>query len=392
MKLPVDLSAVKSALDSTQQSAEEPLSVSLYIDEDSPDDVIGFVRKAFLGTDSKVRISLEYIGKESAARAGDDMACIVAGTNPEVGALAEDIRTAGVPTMVVTSLPSLVHDLAQMSGCPIPVGDIVAPLTKAPNAKGQVPEQIAEATRQTSLPSLVHDLAQMSGCPIPVGDIVAPLTKAPNAKGQVPEQIAEATRQEPIPMDKEAAESLAERMGKWVIAACGGKKLAFARAFSFVRRPLATEAVTATSVQNAGIGAFMFIPGADMPIITLNQVKMVLQIAAAYGQPMTADRLKEIAFVVAGAFACRSIARQGAGLVPALGWAVKGAVGFAGTEAMGRAVIEYFEGGGNISGLANLVKRAGGAAVQGAGRAAGSPLGQTIIDKGAKAAARKLKL
>lgn len=345
MKFPVDLSAVKSALDSTQQSAEEPLSVSLYIDEDSPADVVGFVRKAFLGTDAKVRISLEYIGKGSASRVGDDMACIVAGTTPTVGALARDLRDTGVPTMVVTSLPSLVHDLAQASGCPIPVGDIVAPLTKAPNAKGQVPEQIADPIRQ-----------------------------------------------EPIPLGKEAAESLAERMGKWVITACGDKKLAFARAFSFVRRPLATEAVTATSVQNAGIGAFLFIPGADMPIITLNQVKMVLQIAAAYGQPMTADRLKEIAFVVAGAFACRSLARQGAGLVPALGWAVKGAVGFAGTEAMGRAVIEYFEGGGNVAGLANLIKRAGGAAVQGAGKAASSPLGQTIIDKGAKAAARKLKL
>lgn len=345
MKLPVDFSAVKSALDSTQQSADEPLSVSLYLDENSPEDMIAHVRKAFFSTDAKIRFSMEYLSASSAANPGDDMACIVAGTSDEVGALAERIRAAGVPVMVATSMPSLVHDLAQASGHPIPVGDLVAPMTKAPDAKGEVPTAVADDARQ-----------------------------------------------EPIALDDQAARSLNERMGQWVITACSQKKLAFALAFAFVRRPLATEAVTATSLQNAGIGAFMFIPGADMPILTLNQVKMVLQIGAAYGQPMTMDRLKEIAFVVAGAFGCRALARQGAGLVPGLGWAVKGAIGFAGTEAMGRAVIEYFEGGGSISGVAHMVKKASGAAVSGAQKAAGSPVGRTVAEKGVKAAARILKL
>ncbi len=78
--------------------------------------------------------------------------------------------------------------------------------------------------------------------------------------------------------------------------------------------------------------------------------------------------------------------------MPGLGWAVKGAIGFAGTEAMGRAVIEYFEGGGNVAGLANLVKRAANTAADGAGKAASSPAGQTVIRKGAQAAAKILKL
>ena len=345
MKLPVDFSAVKSALDSTQQSADEPLAVSLYIDENSPEDMIAHVRKAFFSTDAKIRFSMEYLSATSAPNSGDDMACIVAGTSEEVGALAERIRQAGVPVMVATSMPSLVRDLSAATGHPIPVGDLVAPRPKAPDAKGQVPAVVADDDRQ-----------------------------------------------EPIALDEQAIRTLDERMGQWVITACSQKKLAFALAFPFVRRPLATEAVTATSLQNAGIGAFMFIPGADMPILTLNQVKMVLQIGAAYGQPMTMDRLKEIAFVVAGAFGCRALARQGAGLVPGLGWAVKGAIGFAGTEAMGRAVIEYFEGGGNISGLANLVKRAGGAAASGAQKAAASSAGKTVVEKGSQALGRILKL
>ena len=248
-------------------------------------------------------------------RGGHRRVC-VAGASPDIGRLALNIREAGVPVMVATSVPSLVHDLAQACGFPIPVGDIVAPLTKAPDAKGQVPQQIADDTLR-----------------------------------EAPFRFCIRGRRQPLRAHGQVGNNCLQR-----------QETGLCLRFSFVRRPLATEAVTSTSIQNAGIGAFMFIPGADMPILTLNQVKMVLQIAAAYGQPMTANRLKEIAFVVAGAFACRSLARQGAGLVPGLGWAVKGAIGFAGTEAMGRAVIEYFDGGGNISGLANLAKKTGEAA------------------------------
>ena len=44
--------------------------------------------------------------------------------------------------------------------------------------------------------------------------------------------------------------------------------------------------------------------------MTANQAKMVLEIAAAYGQPLTADRIKELAAIVGGGFAWRAVARQ----------------------------------------------------------------------------------
>lgn len=40
-------------------------------------------------------------------------------------------------------------------------------------------------------------------------------------------------------------------MGEWIIDACRDKRLAFALAFPFVRRPLSVDAVNATAVQNA---------------------------------------------------------------------------------------------------------------------------------------------
>ena len=93
---------------------------------------------------------------------------------------------------------------------------------------------------------------------------------------------------------------------------------------------------------------------------------MILQIAAAYGQPLTAERVKELAAVVGGAFACRTVARQLVGVVPALGWAIKAAIGYSGTTAMGYAAIEYFEHGGNMAGLAGVVSEARAKAVSAA--------------------------
>lgn len=168
--------------------------------------------------------------------------------------------------------------------------------------------------------------------------------------------------------DEESFAKAKLRMGEWIAEVCEEKRLALALAFPFVARPLALEAVRATSVQNAGIGVVTILPGADFPIMTLNQGKMLLQIAAAYGQPMTKERATELAAAVAGGFACRAVARNVVGIVPVLGWAIKGGIGFAGTYAMGMAAIEYFEAGGGVSGLnqavGHIAQRAGALAQQ----------------------------
>ncbi|MDR0515246.1 MAG: hypothetical protein LBG81_08845 [Coriobacteriaceae bacterium] len=156
---------------------------------------------------------------------------------------------------------------------------------------------------------------------------------------------------EPYLLNEALEASLEKRMGEWVIAACKAKRLAFAQAFPFVVRPLSAEAVISTALQNAGIGFVAFLPGADLPVMTLNQAKMLLQVAAAYGQEMSLARAKELAVVIGGAFVCRSLARQLVAFVPALGWVIKAGVGFSGTLAMGFAAIEYFERGGSPEGL-----------------------------------------
>lgn len=319
MQLPIDVKAVFDAATDIEAARATPLSVSVYIDDTAPGDVVGHVRSAFASAGPRTRVTIGYLPEEGALQpyGKDDMAVLVAGVSERVGEHAAALRLAGVPVMVVTTMPDLVGDMASAFGYAIPQGDVVSPP--------------------------------------PVGD-------------------------EPIALDEAAMRALDTRMGEWIIEACREKKLAFALAFPFVRRPLSVDAVNATSMQNAGVGLVMFIPGADMPVMTLNQAKMLLQIAAAYGEPLGMERVKELAAVVGGAFALRTAARQVVALVPGLGWAVKAAIGYTGTQAMGRAAIEYFEGGGDIAGLAHVVGRARDKAVDAAKAAGTTPAGRKAAE------------
>jgi uncharacterized protein (DUF697 family) len=49
--------------------------------------------------------------------------------------------------------------------------------------------------------------------------------------------------------------------------------------------------------------------------------------------------------VLAAGFGLRALARQAVKLIPVGGWAVAAAIGYAGTVAMGRATVLYFERG-----------------------------------------------
>ncbi len=162
------------------------------------------------------------------------------------------------------------------------------------------------------------------------------------------------------------ASQLIDKLGSWLGEKVQGKRMALAANFAFVRRAVATEAVKSTAFQNAVIGGVVIIPGADMPLMTANQAKMVMQIAAAYGQPLGAERIKELATVVGGAFVLRTIARQFVTLLPGFGWALKAGIGYSGTLAMGYAAVEYFEGGGDLRGLAAKLKDARDGAVEAA--------------------------
>jgi uncharacterized protein (DUF697 family) len=83
-----------------------------------------------------------------------------------------------------------------------------------------------------------------------------------------------------------------------------------------------------------------------MPVMTANQARMVLNIAAAYGEELSMERAKELLGVLAAGFGLRALSRQAVKLIPVGGWAASAIIAYAGTVAMGRSSILYFERGG----------------------------------------------
>ena len=134
-----------------------------------------------------------------------------------------------------------------------------------------------------------------------------------------------------------------EELGRRLAAKDESTAVALAARLPALRRGVAEALVARAARQNAMIAAAVFVPGVDFPVLTLNQLRLVLRLAAAYGQEIDAERLPEILGVVGSALGFRAIARQALGVVPIAGWAVQGAFAYGGTRALGETAIRYFE-------------------------------------------------
>ena len=116
------------------------------------------------------------------------------------------------------------------------------------------------------------------------------------------------------------------------------------RGYEAFRRPVSEELIRKNAWQNAMVGAIP-VPGADLPVMTANQGRMVLNLAAVHGQEITLERARELIGVLGAGLALRGLGRQLVKILPVGGWAAAGAIGYAGTLAMGRAALLYFERG-----------------------------------------------
>jgi uncharacterized protein (DUF697 family) len=95
----------------------------------------------------------------------------------------------------------------------------------------------------------------------------------------------------------------------------------------------------------------VFVPGVDMPMLTLNQARLILRLALAHGEEIDGGRALELLAVVGGGLGFRALAREALGAVPFAGWAIKGAIAYTGTRAIGEAALRYFEAGAPLARL-----------------------------------------
>jgi hypothetical protein len=106
-----------------------------------------------------------------------------------------------------------------------------------------------------------------------------------------------------------------------------------------VLRPAVVESLIRGTVRkNALIGAAVFVPGADLPTLTLNEAVLAIRIAIAAGREADPKTLlPELAGVLGAALVCRRLTRELRSL-PVARPVLNGAIALAGTWAVGEAL------------------------------------------------------
>lgn len=123
----------------------------------------------------------------------------------------------------------------------------------------------------------------------------------------------------------------------------GEEGTSLARRLPVLRSAVCTHLIATFARKNAIVAGAVFIPGADLPVLTLNQLRLVLRICAAYGLEVDRQRLPEIAATVGAGVGLRELARSAIGAIPVAGWIVQGALAYTGTRAIGEAAVRYCE-------------------------------------------------
>jgi uncharacterized protein (DUF697 family) len=134
-----------------------------------------------------------------------------------------------------------------------------------------------------------------------------------------------------------------EEAARKIAGVLGERGAVLAARLPVLRPAVVHELIRRASRRNALIAAAIWVPGVDMPVLTLNQARLVMRIALAHAQVLDRARVPELLGVVGAGFGFRTLARELLDFVPVGSWAVKGGVAYGGTRAIGEAAHRYFE-------------------------------------------------
>jgi small GTP-binding protein len=151
-----------------------------------------------------------------------------------------------------------------------------------------------------------------------------------------------------IPISAITGANIATDLIPALIDASPEAALAIGRELPEFRRQAALRVIRNASLVSLAAGLEP-IPLVDIPIILGNQIRMVLRLGALYGEPLSAQHMRELIGTMATGLALRYLAEEAAKLVPVGGDFVSGAIAGAGTWAIGMVMLEYFEGGKQLT-------------------------------------------
>jgi uncharacterized protein (DUF697 family) len=137
------------------------------------------------------------------------------------------------------------------------------------------------------------------------------------------------------------AEAALDVVGR-VAARLKGEAYVLARALPHFREPVSKAIIRHYARRNAMVGALGLVPRAQLPVLTLNQLRMVARLAGAHGIELDAKRLVEFGAVVGASLGLRGVARRALGILPGPRWPIAGGVALGGTTAIGEAAVRRF--------------------------------------------------
>ena len=120
------------------------------------------------------------------------------------------------------------------------------------------------------------------------------------------------------------------------------KDVSCAANFAFCRDVATARLVSRCAAHNALMGVADFIPGAGMPLMTMNQVNLGFDIAATHGKGLSVARVPEVIMIVASGLVYRGVARFLVRAVPSLGLITRVAMAYGGTLITGRMLSTHF--------------------------------------------------
>jgi len=129
-----------------------------------------------------------------------------------------------------------------------------------------------------------------------------------------------------------------ETIARAIAARLGEHGAPLAAQVPLLREAVGAQLLASFARKNGLLAAAAWLPGADLPVLSLNELRLVLRLAQAYGAAgEVAERLPELAATLGAGFGLRALAREILDLLPGAGWAVKVIVAYAGTRALGEA-------------------------------------------------------
>ncbi len=151
-----------------------------------------------------------------------------------------------------------------------------------------------------------------------------------------------------IPISAKTGAGVGERLLPAIVEAHPWMAIALGRALPAYRRQLSHRLIRSAATLNAIIAAEP-IPGLAIPLLLASQVRLVLRIAAVYGEALSVRHARELLTTMAGGVGLRYLAGELAKIIPGPGWLVAAVVNGLGTWAIGRVAVVHFEGGKRLT-------------------------------------------